>query len=51
MNKLLAVIVIIYFIDLAGLMMWIHSDQYPEDRFFIGTINAHLIVWTLQATE
>ena len=51
MKKILAAIAIVYLIDLIGLVMWVTSDQYPEDRFFIGTINAHLIVWTLQATE
>lgn len=42
-KRVLLIILVIYFIDLAGLAAWIISDQKPVDSFFVGTINAHLI--------
>lgn len=34
---------VIILIDMMGFAMWIMSNQYPADDFYIGTITAHAL--------
>jgi hypothetical protein len=40
-------LVLIYLIDLLGLIAWIYSNQSPVDGFYIGAINANILKFIL----